>query len=185
MEHNALITADQLARAHALGFTTSFFIDHVRFYGDKLPALFGPKRTDRYMPIGTALKAGHRVSVHSDTPATPIGPLRSLVTMLTRQPDAGGPVVGAGEILTREQALRALTINGAWQLGLERERGSLEVGKQADLVMLSHNLLTVPVDEIESTEVLGTWINGQPVDTRNTTLTNAGLLWHVLVGMVF
>ena len=185
LEHNALIGADQLKRAHALGFTTSFFIDHVRFYGDKLPDLFGPERTNRYMPIGTALKAGHRVSVHSDTPATPIGPLRSLVTMLARQPDAGGPVVGAGEILSREQALRALTINGAWQLGLESERGSLEVGKQADLVMLSNNLMTVPVEKIENTQVLGTWINGQPVDTRKTTLTNAGLLWDVLVEIIF
>lgn len=185
LEHNALITAEQLARAHSLGFTTSFFIDHVRFYGNKLPALFGPERTERYMPIGTALKAGHRVTVHSDTPATPLGPLRSLVTMVKRQPNAGGPVVGAGEILTREQALRALTINGAWQLGLEEERGSLEVGKQADLVMLSNNLMTVPVSEIESTEVLGTWINGQPVDTRETTLINASLLWDMLVKMIF
>lgn len=184
LEHNALITADQLARAHALGFTTSFFIDHVRFYGDKLPDLFGPERTDRYMPISTALSTGHRVTVHSDTPATPVGPLRSLVTMLARQPNAGGPVVGAGEILTREQALRALTINGAWQLGLEGERGSLEEGKQADLVLLSNNLMTVPVDDIENTKVLGTWIYGQPVDTRQTTLTNAGLLWDIIIGYI-
>lgn len=184
LEHNALITAEQLTRAHALGFTTSFFIDHVRFYGDKLPALFGTERTNRYMPIGTALKAGHRVTVHADHPATPIGPLRSLVTMLARQPNAGGPVVGASEMLTREQALCALTINGAWQLGLEDQRGSLEVGKQADLVMLSHNLMTVPVSEIENTVVLGTWINGQPVDTRKTTLTNAGLLWDIILNFV-
>ncbi len=185
LEHNALITAEQLARAHALDITTSFFIDHVRFYGDKLPALFGQERTERYMPIGTALRAGHRVTVHSDTPATPIGPLSSLVTMLARQPNSGGPVVGAGETLSREQALRALTINGARQLGLESERGSLEVGKQADLVMLSSNLVTVPVNEIENTVVLGTWINGQPVDTRKATLTNAGLLWDIVVGMIF
>lgn len=184
LEHNALIRPDQLARAHRLGFTTSFFIDHIRFYGDKLPLLFGAERTARYMPIGTALEAGHKVTIHADHPATPIGPLRSLTTLLQRTPNAGGNVIGPEQILNRTDALKAMTINAAWQLGLEDARGSLKVGKQADLVVLSQNLMTVPVDQIEDTEVVGTWIYGQPVDTRQTTRANAGLLWDVLMGML-
>lgn len=185
LEHNALITAAQLKRAHDLGFTTSFFIDHIRFYGDKLPALFGPERTERYMPIGTAHKAGHVVTIHGDHPATPIGPLRSLVTLLERIPNGSDTPIGAGERLSRMDALKAITVNAAWQLGLEENRGSLQVGKQADLVMLSADLTSVPVDQIEHTKVLGTWIKGQPVDARKTTLTNAGLLWDLLAGLVF
>lgn len=184
LEHNALITKAQLERAHALGFTTSFFIDHIRFYGDKLPALFGPERTERYMPIGTAQAAGHVVTVHGDHPATPIGPLRSLVTLLERTPDKGNTPIGEAEKLSRMEALRAITINAAWQLGLEDSRGSLMVGKQADLVMLSNDLTTVPVGQIEQTRVLGTWINGTPVDARQTTLTNAGLLWQLLLNLM-
>lgn len=184
LEHNALIRADQLARAHRLGFTTSFFIDHIRFYGDKLPLLFGEERTARYMPIGTALEAGHTVTIHADHPATPIGPLRSLTTLFERKPNAGGDVIGPEQILSRTDALKAMTINAAWQLGLEGARGSLKVGKQADLVVLSQNLMTVPVDQIEATEVIGTWINGQHVDIRQTTRTNAGLLWDVLMGIL-
>ncbi len=180
LEHNALITKAQLERAHALGFTTSFFIDHIRFYGDKLPALFGSERTERYMPIGTAQAAGHVVTVHSDHPATPIGPLRSLVTMLERTPDKGDTPIGEAEKLSRMDALKAITINAAWQLGLEDSRGSLQVGKQADLVMLSSDLTTIPVDQIEQTQVLGTWINGAPVDARKTTWMNVGLLWQLL-----
>lgn len=185
LEHNALITKAQLERAHAIGFTTSFFIDHIRFYGDKLPALFGPERAERYMPILTAQQAGHVVTVHSDTPATPLGPLRSLVTMLERMPNEGGDApIGAAERLSRMDALKAMTINAAWQLGLEDTRGTLSVGKQADMVMLTQDLTTVPVDQIEATEVLATWINGQPVDARKTTWLNARLLWDVLMGML-
>ena len=183
LEHNALIRADQLARARRLGFTTSFFIDHIRFYGDKLPLLFGAERTARYMPIGTAREEGHTVTIHADHPATPIGPLRSLTTLLTRTPNRGGDVIGPEQILSRTDALKAMTINAAWQLGLERERGSLKVGKQADLVVLSQNLMTLPVNQIETTQVIGTWIKGQPVDSRKTTSTNADLLWDVLMGM--
>ncbi|MBO6505330.1 MAG: amidohydrolase [Kordiimonadaceae bacterium] len=183
LEHNALIRPDQLARAHRLGFTTSFFIDHIRFYGDKLPLLFGAERTARYMPIGTALEAGHTVTIHADHPATPIGPLRSLTTLLKRSPNNGGDAIGPEQILSRTDALKAMTLNAAWQLGLEDTRGSLKVGKQADLLVLSQNLMTVPVDQIEATQVIGTWINGQPVDTRQTTRTNASLLWDVLMGM--
>lgn len=184
LEHNALITEAQLRRAHALGFTTSFFIDHIRFYGDKLPALFGEERTARYMPIATALGAGHSVTVHGDHPATPIGPLRSLTTMLERTPRGGGAALGPDQRLTREDALRAFTINAAWQLGIEDSRGSLSVGKQADLVMLSGNLTSMPVAEIETTQVLGTWIKGQPVDTRMTTHENARLLWRMVVAAI-
>lgn len=185
LEHNALITEAQLERAQALGFTTSFFIDHVRFYGDKLPALFGDERTQRYMPIGTAQRIGHRVTVHADTPATPLGPLGSLATMVRRLPQAGGTPVGEQERLTRMQALEAITINAAWQLGLEASRGSLEVGKQADLILLDRNPMTVPEDQIEGTQVLGTLIKGRPVDARTATWTNARLAWRVLVGALF
>lgn len=185
LEHNALITDTQLARAHALGFTTSFFIDHIRFYGDKLPKLFGAERADRYMPIGTAQAAGHMVSVHGDHPATPIAPLRSLVTLLERTPNGQNTSIGNNQKLSRMDALRAMTINPAWQLGINDTRGSLATGKQADMVILSNNPLNTPVNQIEQIEVLSTWISGQPVDRRTTTYTNAKLLMAVIKNYLF
>ena len=182
LEHNALITKAQLARAASLGMTTSFFVDHVTFYGHRLPELVG-ERTNRYMPVKSALEAGLKVSLHSDNPATPIGPLRTLKAAVTRQPRRGGPKVAAHEAISREAALRAMTIDAAWQLGLEGERGSLEAGKAADLVLMSENPLTADLDRLDGIEVIDTWIAGRRVDTRQATRTNAGLLLDTLGAM--
>jgi predicted amidohydrolase YtcJ len=181
LEHNALITPEQLARAHALGFTTSFFIDHILFYGTKLPDLFGVARTARYMPMNSAIKAGHRVTFHGDHPATPIGPLRSFKTAISRMSRMGNTAVGNDEAISRMDALRAMTINAAWQLGLEKQRGSLEVGKAADLTILSANPLTINEDEIPHITIQETWIAGTQVDPRKTTRTNAQLAWQMLL----
>lgn len=185
LEHNALITEVQLKRAHDLGFTTSFFIDHIRFYGDKLPKLFGEARAERYMPIGSALSVGHAVSVHGDHPATPIGPLRSLITLLERKPNGQDEPIGRDQTLNRMDALRAMTIHPAWQLGIENTRGSLSVGKQADLVILSASPLTEPTHKLEDIQVLATWIAGQPIDHRKTTYANAKLLMTVIKNYLF
>ncbi|WP_417460478.1 amidohydrolase [Kordiimonas sp.] len=182
LEHNALITKAQLERAQALGFTTSFFIDHIYFYGHRLPELVGEARTQRYMPIRTALEAGHHVSFHGDHPATPIGPFRSFATAALRIPRRGDVALGAHERLSRLEALQAMTTGPAWQLGLEHERGSLEVGKSADLVMLSHNPLETDDADLRDIRAQKTWIEGREVDARVATRSNAGLLWDVIIG---
>ncbi len=182
LEHNALITKAQLERAQALGLTTSFFIDHIYFYGHRLPELVGSARTERYMPIRTAREAGHHVSIHGDHPATPIGPFRSFTTAVFRNPRRGGDALGTGERLSRLEALEAMTTGPAWQLGVEDERGSLEVGKSADLVLLSANPLTADDDALRAITALKTWVEGREVDARVATRTNAGLLWDVLMG---
>ena len=73
-----------------------------------------------------------------------------------------------------------MTRDAAWQLGLEEEVGTLEVGKRADLVMLSHNPATMPVERLPEIEVLGTWLDGQPVDARPISQANARWAWRAL-----
>ncbi|SDE68670.1 amidohydrolase [Kordiimonas lacus] len=184
LEHNALIAREQLQRAARLGMTTSFFVDHVTFYGHRLPELVGDARTARYMPTRSALDAGLRISLHSDNPATPIGPMRTLGAAVTRQPRRDAPKVAPDQALTPLEALRAMTLDAAWQLGLAEDRGSLEAGKAADLVLMSENPLTVAPARIEDIKVEATWIAGRRVDARKTTRTNAGLLWDMLMGML-
>jgi hypothetical protein len=171
LEHNALITTEQIQRAKALGFELSFFTEHIYYYGDRLPEIVGD-RTERYMPAGTAFREGHRATIHSDNPMTPVGPLRVIRNAVTRTPRKGGQPLGPSERLTLQQALEAMTINAAWQLGVEAHRGSLEPGKAADLVSLSRNPLQTPLEEFDQIEVLGTWIDGQPIDTRRASLPN-------------
>jgi predicted amidohydrolase YtcJ len=84
------------------------------------------------------------------------------------------------ERLTIDQALRAMTTNAARQLGVEEHRGSLEQGKAADLVVLSRNPLDTAPEQFDDIEVLGTWIDGQPVDTRKVSRPNLAIAIRAL-----
>lgn len=183
MEHNALITKDQLARAHRLGVTTSFFVDHVYFYGHALPDIVGNQRLARYMPVKDVFDAGHKATLHTDNPATPLEPFRVMQTALVRQSQQQPKVLAPDQVISKWQALQALTINAAWQLGMEKVKGTIEVGKLADFTVVDRNPLTIPENEWSDIQVLSTWINGQPVDTSKYTLGNLCLLgkviWHM------
>jgi len=185
LEHNALITKAQLQRALRLGITTSFFVDHVYFYGHALPDLVGTVRTARYMPVRTALTMGHKITVHTDNPSSPIGAMRVMQTLRARKARASGTVIGPDQRLSPTQALEAMTINAAWQLGIEKEAGSLKPGKSADLLILSANPLETTDEQLRSLKVIGTWIKGQPADTRPLTPTIFKTGFSLMLDMVF
>lgn len=179
LEHNALITPQQISRAKRLGIALSFFVDHVWFYGHRLPELIGT-RTFRYMPLAEARKQGHRISLHGDHPATPIEPFRSLMTAVTRTMRSAEGKLGQRQALTVEEGLRAITINAAWQLGLDAEVGSLEEGKAADLVWLDRNPLLIPPDELDIIQVKATWVDGKRIDTGLFSQRNIGVFLNTL-----
>ena len=157
--HGQLIRADQIAQLAELKISPTFFPAHVHYWGDwYLNALLGEKRANAISPLALAEQAGVRFSIHSDSPVTPISSLHVLWSATTRETMAGvslGPTLAIG----REQALRALTIDAAWQSHLEHDRGSLEAGKLADFVVLSENPLTYP--DVRYIRVEQVWINGQ------------------------
>jgi predicted amidohydrolase YtcJ len=160
LEHCGSITPEQLARAHALGATASFFVAHIHFYGDVLTELFG-ERAEAWTPAGAAAACGMPFSLHNDAPVTPEDPLLSIQTAVTRRTSAGR-VMGAEYAVGVEDALRAHTLHAAWQLRSEHEFGSIEVGKYADFVLLDADPTRVPADAIGSIQVLGTWLGGRP-----------------------
>ena len=161
--------------------TLSFFVDHLYFYGARLPELVGTSRVARYMPLGSALEAGHRISIHTDNPATPIDPWRAIRTAVMRTPRGSEVAVGPKERLTVKEALYAVTRDAAWQLGLEDEVGTLEVGKRADLVLLNKNPLKMAPERLVEMETLGTFIAGQPTETRGVSRASLALAWRALI----
>ncbi len=163
LEHCALISRDDLARAARLGVTLSFHVNHVYYYGVELrDSIIGSARAAGLMPIGSALACGHRVSLHADSPMFPPEPFRLMRTAVTRRA-RGGERIAQDQAISAEQALRAITIDAAWQLFAEHRVGSLRVGKFADLTLVDRNPLSVDPDELDQISVLQTWLGGKPV----------------------
>ena len=149
VEHCALFGPDDLHRAAAIGASPSFHVDHVRYYGPELAGeLIGHERAAGLMPIRSAVDAGHRVSLHADSPMYPPGPLRLAGTAVTRRTRLG-TTIAADQAITAVQALRAVTIDAAWQLGLDDEVGSIEVGKRADFTVVDRSPLRVDPTDID------------------------------------
>ena len=156
--HAQTIRRDQLARLAALGITPSFFVAHTWYWGDwhRLRGL-GAARAATISPTGWARDLGVRYTLHADAPVTPMAPMQ-LLWSATERRTAGGHLLGPDQRVSRLEALRALTVDAAWQARLEDSLGSLEPGKLADLALLSGDPLTVP--DVRELEVLGTWIGG-------------------------
>jgi len=160
--HCQTVRDDQLDRMKELGITPSFFPAHEYYWGDRHRSIFlGQERADRQNPTRSALDKGIPFTIHVDTPVTPMRPLL-LAWAAANRLSTGGNVIGADECITPLQALRATTIDAAWQTFQEGNRGSLEAGKFADLVILSDNPLDQP-ETFRDIAVLETIVGGQTV----------------------
>ncbi|QLL08229.1 amidohydrolase [Mycobacterium vicinigordonae] len=163
LEHVGAIRPEQLQRAAALGVTCSIFVDQIHYWGDVIvDGLFGPERGSCWMPAGSAVATGMRISLHNDPPVTPEEPLRNISVAATRVAPSGR-VLGPQERLTVEQAIRAQTIDAAWQLFCDDVIGSVEIGKYADLVVLSDDPRRVPPEQIADLQVRATYLAGRRV----------------------
>ncbi len=165
--HAQMIRSDQISRAAALDVTPSFFVAHTWYWGDRHRDVFlGPVRAARISPLASADAAGLRYAIHLDTPVVPIDPLLLAWTAVERR-TRSGRVLGASERIGVERALRAVTIDAAWQLRLEDRIGSIEVGKFADFVLLDADPRGDPAT-LRRRRVLATWVGGRRVlDLRN------------------
>lgn len=140
--HAQTARADQIKSMLELGVSPTFFISHVYYWGEWHRArILGPARAENISPTGWAQQSGLRYTLHSDAPVTPMRPLDLLRQAVTRQ-TLQGRTLGPGQRISPKQALRALTIDAAWQYRLEQQVGSIETGKFADLVILDQSPLT-------------------------------------------
>jgi len=164
IEHCALPRRDQLERCARLGVTISFFLQHLWHWGEALQeGLFGAERMESYMPIGSAHRLGvPRVSVHSDSPACdPDGVV--CMDLAANRRTFRGTSIGVSEALDVNEAIRAITINAAWQLFMDDKVGSIETGKYADFTLLDRHPQRVARADLRGLRVLGTWLGGEEV----------------------
>lgn len=162
-EHNQMVDDDNLARMAALGVCTNLFANHVYYWGDfHRRHTLGPDRAARMNPLASAKRHGVRFSVHSDSWVTPIDPLHMVWTASTRKTKSG-MVLGPDECISVDDALHAITIDSAWLLHEDHEKGSITTGKLADFAVLDADPSDDDPDAILDISVVATVIGGTVV----------------------
>jgi predicted amidohydrolase YtcJ len=164
IEHSTMARPDQLTRMKKLGVQPTFLMNHVYLYGAAYrDQLFGPERTAFMDPAGACLKEGLPFTLHTDAPCSPLGPLRLIQTAVTRRCIVDNSVIGPDQAINVEEAIRAVTSAAAAQIGQGDRIGTLEPGKEADLVILEQDPFAVAPDEIMKSKVSETWVAGEKI----------------------
>ncbi|EAS45439.1 amidohydrolase [Photobacterium profundum] len=145
-----------------LGLIPSFFSNNAFFWGDAQVNNLGKERAFTSNPMQSALEQELRFTNHTNFSVTPLNPLFMVWTAVNRL-SRGGTIIGTDERISPVQALKAITINAAYQFFEESEKGSLEAGKIADLVILDKNPLTVAAGEIDTIQVVETIKAGKTI----------------------
>ena len=163
IEHFTINNPDQVKRAAKMGVIPGFTIGHVDYWGEAFHNhIVGPERANRIDPSASFKKEGARFAYHSDSPVSNVGPLNYITEGAGRLwQKAPRKVLGPDERVAVDDAIRAVTINAAYEMFSDYKLGSLEVGKQADLVVLSANPRKTPVEQIRNIQVKETWIDGK------------------------
>ena len=163
IEHFTINTPEQVKKAAQLGVIPGFTIGHVDYWGEAFHNhIVGPERANRIDPSASFKKEGARFAYHSDSPVSNVGPLNYISEGAGRLwQKAPRKVLGPDERVSVDDAIRAVTINAAYEMFSDDKLGSLEVGKQADLVVLSDNPRKTPIEKIRSIGVKETWIDGK------------------------
>ncbi|MEG1887184.1 MAG: amidohydrolase [Oscillospiraceae bacterium] len=155
MIHAQLLAKDQLSAVKSLGIIPSFFTAHVFHWGDIHIKNFGVERAAQISPAGSALKQDILFTFHQDTPVIEPNMLETVWCAVNRL-TVDGVILGEDERISAYEALKAVTVNAAYQYFEEDKKGSIRVGKSADFVILDKNPLAVKPIEIRNISVLAT-----------------------------
>jgi predicted amidohydrolase YtcJ len=162
MVHSQFVRPDQLRRYVDYKIIPSFFTPHTFYFGDAHVQLRGKAQADFLSPMRAAIDLGLRPTNHTDFVVTPLDQMFVVWTAVNRV-SRSGAIIGADQRVTPLEALKAITINAARQYREADQKGSLEVGKLADLVVLDGNPLTVDPMTIKDIRVVETIKDGQTV----------------------
>ncbi|WP_059018792.1 amidohydrolase [Vibrio coralliirubri] len=161
--HAQTIRLDQVKRMAKLDVIPSFFGAHTFFWGDwHKRSVLGPWRAANISPMGWANEYDLMFTTHMDAPVLFPDQLLNMWTSVNRV-TRSGETLGEHHKIEPYQALEAITINAAYQNFEEDSKGSIEVGKRADLVILAENPLTVDPMDIKDIKILETIKDGNTV----------------------
>jgi hypothetical protein len=152
----------QFRRMKSLGMCANIFANHIYYWGDEHARYtMGPDKARRIDAVGSALRCGVPVTIHSDTPVTPLDPLFTAWCAVNRLTNSG-KILGPEERISVADALRLITLEAAYTLKLDHAIGSIEVGKLADFAVLEDDPLAVEPERLKDIKVLGTVFDGKP-----------------------
>ncbi len=158
---------DHIKKIKELGVIPSYFSTHAYLWGDwHYSSVFGPERAAFISPANSALKAGITFTIHHDAPVTPPDLITAIYAAVNRK-TRSGMILGPNERISTLEALKAITINGAYQLQEEDRKGSIKAGKMADFVILDQNPLTISPENLRDIKILETIKEGNSVYKRN------------------
>ncbi|SDJ53574.1 hypothetical protein SAMN04487898_103190 [Pedobacter sp. ok626] len=165
---------DHIQKIKDIGVIPSYFSTQVYLWGDwHYSSVFGPERAAFISPANSALKAGIIFTMHHDSPVTPPDLLTSVYAAVNRK-TRSGRILGPNERIKPIEALKAITINAAYQYHEEDTKGSLKVGKFADMVILDQDPLTINPEKIREIKVLETIKEGKSLYKRGLNKTTSG-----------
>ena len=141
--------------------------------GPAIKNVFGPARMTNFIPLASLFRAGvvvaggsdHMIGFDPNTSTNPYNPFLGMWIAITRK-TVDGTVMNPSQRLSRNQALRMYTLNGAWLSFDEKRKGSIEPGKLADMVIIDRNYLSCPIDSIKEIHALRTIVGGRVVFDR-------------------
>jgi predicted amidohydrolase YtcJ len=159
-----------ISRARRMGVAFDVQPAWLHLDGAAIKDVFGPERMRDFLPLRSLFEAGviaaggsdHMIRFDSRNAINPYNPFFGMWMAITRQ-TTDGAVLGPDQTVSREQALRMWTLNGAWLTFEEKSKGSIEPGKLADMVVVSKDYLRCPIDEIKDIDALLTIVGGRVV----------------------
>lgn len=164
--HATWLRPDQIERMKACGAIPSFLTAGIIPAGDAVVRLWGPERSAGAMASRTFLRAGLPFTFSHDAPVSPVPSILALVDAGVNRLSGSGQAVGPDERVCPYDALRAVTATAAYQLKEEKTKGTLEVGKLADMVILAENPLKVVPSTIKDIAIVETIKEGHTVYRR-------------------
>ncbi len=174
--HGTFMSEEAVKKMAALGVVANLQPAWFMLDGATLLKQFGWDRLAWIQPYKSIFEYGaivgggsdHMQKLGSFRSINPYNPFLGMWISLTRQPRWMDKPLHPEQIISREQAIRLYTINNAYLTFEEKEKGSLEPGKLADFIVLDRDILSCPVDEIKTTNVLQTWLGGKLIYERSS-----------------